>query len=138
MSDAISGKGAKFQRETASPGVYASVGESLVIDGPNVTRAMYEVTHTESPGGYDEFIPGTRAGGDLKASMNYTFAGYNTLKADIESDDPVNYQVVYADPGDSIRRFSAYVTSINKKAPAKGVITMEVGIKITGIVTIVS
>ena len=134
MSDAIAGLGAAFKRGdgvTASEG-FTAIAEVANISGPGLTRDFIEVTHLGSSGGYREFITGFRDGGEYTFQVNFTHAEYLLLKADYDSDDSVNYQVVLADTDVTTLDFAGYVTGLPMTVPFDDKITVDVTIKITG------
>lgn len=134
MSSAFSGVGSKFRRWSGT--AWVSIAEIKTISGPTMTREMIDVTSLDSTGGYREFIPSFRDGGTITLSMNFTFAGYVLLKRDFQSDTaiPINYEILLSD-GSSIE-FSGYVQDLPISVKFDDVVTNEVTIKVSGMVTI--
>lgn len=136
MSEAISGVGAKFQRENdSSSGEYTTIAEVTNITGPSKTRETIDVTNLDSPDGYREFIAGFRDGGEIVLTMNFTVDGYEQMDIDFASDDTINYQLVLPDAGEYTLGFAGLVTALPLAVPTDSQITVDVTIKITGAVT---
>jgi len=139
MSEAVSGVGAEFQRgDGASNEAFTKISEVSNIDGPNKSRDTIDVTNLDSTGGYREFIPGFRDGGEISLTMNWTRDGYETLDGDFESDDSVNYQIVLTDTGATTYSFAAYCTALGQGVPMDDKITATATFKITGEITMSS
>jgi len=129
---AIAGVGAVFQRGGAA------LAEVNSIQGPNKSRETIDVTSLDSSGGYREFIPSFRDPGELTLNMNFTRAVYDLLNADFEASTTQNYDIVFPDTGNTSLDFDGYVTGITIGIPTDDKVTMDVTIKITGVVTLTS
>jgi hypothetical protein len=71
-TEAIIGFGVKLSRgDGASPEVFTEVAEIIDLTTPSMTKDQVEATHTNSPDGFREYIPGLKDGGEFTASMNY-------------------------------------------------------------------
>ena len=135
-SNAISGEGALFQRESdSSSGVYATIAEVNTITGPSMTKDFIDVTSLDSTGGYREYIGSFRDGGTVVLNMNFTVDGYEEMHNDFESDDSKNYQIVLPDTGAYTLGFTGFVTDLPLTIPLDDKITVDVTIKVTGQVT---
>lgn len=55
----------------ASPEVFTEIAEVKHIGGPNEKADESDVTHLRSPGGYREFIPSFKDGGELPLELNF-------------------------------------------------------------------
>lgn len=130
MSKAIAGVGTIIQKWSTGSSLWAAIAEVTNISGPGFTRDLIEVTSLDSTGGWREFIPGFRDGGNLVLSMNYTREGLDEFLADFESDDVGIYEVVLPD-GTSIE-FEGFVQEFPLTIPTDAQITMEVTIKVSG------
>lgn len=136
-SNAFAGVGATFKRSaTGSALSYSTIAEVNNIDGPNMSRDTIDVTSLDSTGGYREFIPGFRDGGEVNLEMNFTITGYDQMKDDFESSSHVHYQIVLADTGATTLEFIGYVTSLGMSTPTDDKVTSSVTIKISGQVTL--
>ncbi len=136
MSNAISGVGASFQRESdSSSGVYAALAEVTNIAGPSMSRDMIDATNLDSTNGYREYIPGFRDGGEIVLTMNFTVNGYEQMHLDFANDAAINYQLVLPDAGAYTLGFAGLVTGLPLTVPTDSQISIDVTIKITGEVT---
>lgn len=131
-SNAISGVGTKFYRW--GTGVWTRITEILSIQGPGSSREVIDVTNLDSEDGYREFIGSFRDGGDVQLRMNYTRAGYDTMKDDFDDDDRQYYQIVLPD-GTSIE-FAGLVQEVPLTINVGEQIAMDVVIKVSGRVVV--
>jgi predicted secreted protein len=138
MSNAFSGVGTQFKRGNGSSGseTFTAIAEVNGIGGPNKTRDTIDVTSLDSTGGYREFIPGFRDGGEVTLEMNFTLDTYNLLNDDFEDENSHNYQIVFNDTGQTTFDFTGYVTALGSSVPLDDKVTASVTIKISGQVTI--
>jgi predicted secreted protein len=135
MSNAFSGVGTKFRRWSGTQ--WVAIAEVKSISGPTMSREMIDVTNLDSTGGYREFIPSFRDGGTVTLSMNFTFAGYQALKADFQSDTLVNYEILLLDNTNAYSvEFSGYVQDLPINVTFDDAVTTDVTIKVTGEVTL--
>ena len=130
VSGAFSGVGTVFNRNAVA------IAEVNSIDGPNKSRNTIDVTSLDSTGGYKEFIPGFRDGGEIALDMNFTLDGYDDMNADFESETIQTYSIVLGDTGNTTFSFSGYVTSLGLAVPLEDKVTSKVTIKISGQVTL--
>lgn len=135
-SNAFAGVGTLFQRETTTPGTYATIAEINSISGPSLSRETIDVTSLDSTGGYREYITGFRDGGEVQLEMNFTLSGFNAFKDDFESDDTHNYRIVMADAGATTLQFAGLVTAIPPNIQPDDKVTLSATIKVTGAVTL--
>jgi len=134
MSNAITGIGTKFQRWNGS--TWTPIAEIFAITGPGHTRSTVDVTNFDSPNGYREFIAGLRDGGTVQLSMNFTREGYDLMKADFESDDLQNYEIVLPDVEETSFEFAGLVTELPLTVSMDDKISVEVTIKVSGEVVV--
>jgi predicted secreted protein len=139
-SKAIAGKGTKFQRsdQHSSHGSYSNIAEINNITGPKMKRNTIDVTSLDSTGGYEEFIPGFRDGGEVTLAMNFNVNGYIDMKTDFESDVLGLYRIIFPDTNQTTFDFSGFVTDLGVGIPTKDKITADITIKISGPVTVTS
>ena len=131
-SNAFSGVGTVFKIGTAT------VSEVNNISGPNITRAVIDVTSLDSTGGYREFIGGFRDGGEITLNMNFTRDTYDDFKDLIELDDSASFEIVLPDTGATTFTFVGWVTAVSIAVPLDDKVTSDVSIKIDGQVTMTS
>jgi predicted secreted protein len=138
MSDAFVGVGTQFKRgDSASPSeAFTAVAEVTNIAGPTMSRDAVEVTSLDSTGGYREYKPGFRDPGELTLTMNFTLATWNDFLVDFETDDTVNYQIVFSDSNNTTFDVAAFVTALPVAIPTDDRVTADVTLKITGPLTV--
>jgi len=132
MSNAFSGVGSKFRRYSGA--AWVAIAEVKSISGPTMSREMIDVTSLDSTGGYREFIPSFRDGGTVTLAMLFTYAGYDLLKTDFQSDTLKDYEILLSD-GSSIT-FSGYVQDLPVNVTFDDAVTSDTTIKVTGVVTV--
>ena len=138
-TNATATQGAAFKRgDGSSSEGFVAIAEVNSIDGPNMSRETIDVTSLDSVGGYREFIPSFRDGGQVDLDMNFTQAGYAALLADFQSDSAVNYQIVWPDTPETTLDFAAYCINVGSSTPMGDKIQMKSTFKITGAVTMTS
>ncbi len=133
-SQATSSQGTKFRRWNGSEWEYIS--EINSITGPGMTRDTMDVTSLDSVDGYREFKTGFRNAGTLSLSSNFTRHNYDLMKADFESDELQNYEIVLPDNENTTFEFEGIVTEIPLSIPTGDKITMDITIQISGPVTV--
>ncbi len=139
MSDAFSGVGALFQRSNmhTSP-TFTTIAELNDFDGPTMKRDTIDTTSLDTTGGYRTFIAGFRDGGEVTLNLNFTYASYDALKDDFDSDDARDYKIVLPDAGNTTLWFTALVTSLGMKVPNNDKVTASATLKISGEVTLIA
>lgn len=138
-TNAIAGVGAEFKRgDGESNETFTALAEVNSITGPTKSRSTIDVTSLDSTGGYSESIASFRDAGTVTLAMNWTRDGFDTVNDDFDSDESVNYQIVFPDTGNTTLDFTGYVTDLGNAIPFGDKITMDVTIKITGLVTLTS
>lgn len=132
--DGTIGHGIIFERgDSASPEVWTKIGEITEPAFPSPSRDTPEVTHTESPDRYREFISGLRDGNEIAPTMllNMGSDSYAELFADFDSDDPGHYRAVSPD-GTKAWGFMAFLTSAEHETPIDETNHITPTFKITG------
>lgn len=133
-SNAISGVGTIFRRWNGSS--WNNLAEVNNIDGPGMSRNVIDVTSLDSTGGYKEFIAGFREAGTVTFTMNFTRTNLDLMKADFESDDLQNYEIVLPDTDTTSLEFTGLVTEMPLSIPMDDKITIDVTIQVSGEVTV--
>lgn len=140
---AVSGVGTKFRKWNGTE--WTIISNITGITGPGMSKETIDVTSLDSVGGYRDFIGSFRDGGEVALSMNYTREGYDQMKADFESECPVDYEIEIPDgnrDGDCAAppqpelnttfQFKGLVTELPVTITTDSQITMEVTIKVSG------
>jgi predicted secreted protein len=131
MSGEISGVGAVFRRWNSTSEAWENIANIKSITGPNMSRTTLDTTSLDTSGGYRTFIAGLRDPGSIQLVMNFTRSGYDQMKADFESDDLQNYEIVLPDDDISSLEFSGLVTELPLTVTEE-IVTCQVTIKISG------
>lgn len=131
---AITGVGIQFQREDGS--VFTTLAEITGFRGPDKEREVVDVTSFDSTGGYREFISSLRDPGGVSFDMNFRRDTYQILEADFDSDDTVDYQIIFPDSAGTTFAFSALITNLPVDAPLDDKVACAVTLKVTGPVTV--
>lgn len=112
------------------------IADIISIGGPGMSRDTVDVTTLGSTGGYREFITGLRDGGTLTFELLFSKAGYNAMKTDFESDEPVTYTIELPDSDNTIIGFDGLVTDFPVTIPLDDKVSISVTVKITGNISV--
>lgn len=144
MTGARIGYGVKFSRgDGASPEQFVEVAEVFDVSPPSMTKDQVEATNTDSVGGFREFIPGLKDGGECQITMNFlpnNVTQNNTtgglLHDFLNQTTGRNYRISF--PGSPVQTwtFNATVISYQPSAPMDDRMTCVVGFKVAGAPTI--
>jgi hypothetical protein len=104
----------------ADPQVFTEVAEIVEVGDITINRDMSSSPPTfDSPDGYETAIPGAKKVEpiDLKVKYKKDADIAALLNSDIESDDPVDYQIHWPDTPQTKKQFSAFVSKISISTP---------------------
>ncbi len=136
MSNAILGRGAKFQVESAVPGVYTSYPEPKEITPPNPSSDEIDVTNQDSPGRTKELIAGAIDYGEASFNGNYIPSNVAVQQAiaDASSGNQItrNYRILFPGGARSID-FAGWIKGIPRTFPVSGVMEITVNVRCTGL-----
>jgi predicted secreted protein len=136
MSNAQSGIGVQFLRETThSGGSYSAIAEILTV-AFSLSRSTIDVTNLDSDSGYKEFITGFREGGEVSMGMNFTYAGFADLKDDFEDDTELNYRISVPGANACTMTFAGRITKIGFNVDTTNAIRADITVIISGEVTL--
>lgn len=120
-----------------APETFSTIAEVKDISGPAMTADTIEVTSQDSTGGYKEYIPSLKDGGELSFPMNFVnSAAQDALITDYTNRTKRNFQVVTTHGAPKTFSFAGYITNVSHSFPVADVAQRDVTIKITGAVTI--
>lgn len=117
----------------AATEAFTAVAEVHNISGPSLSRDSIETTHHGSTGGFREYLPGLRDGGEVTIDLNWDHgnATHAGLYTQIDSGtDNGNFQVEFPDA--TVFEFSGHVTSFDVTAPIDDRLTASVTFKVSG------
>lgn len=129
------GFGIGFERETVTPGTYASLGDILDVVPPTKTRGVVDATTHAAADGYRRFISALRDAGEAEVVIGFDPGGttWDDLNADFDDDDPHNYRIPFpADAGTPNVTFSAFVTELGPATPMEDKMTARAKFKLDG------
>jgi Lambda phage tail tube protein, TTP len=125
----------------ASPPMWVTVARVVDITPINYTRDAPDATHTESPDGFREFLPGLADGGEIGVTLKFVPDSYTTdmILATFTSKALQNARVLFAD-GDqdgspmTCSTFTApgIVTGFSAEAPMEDGQNATITYKISG------
>lgn len=132
------GYGMKLLRESETPGTYEDMGlEVRSITPPARNRDTPDATHSASPDGYEEVVPGIKRTGPATVEIQWVpgSPGYAQLGADFEAGEPVNYQIETPAAGGAAGMtctFAGIVIGLSEALPRDDVMTATVTMKVVG------
>jgi predicted secreted protein len=105
---------------------------------PQWTADDIEVTHTESPDGYKEYVQGLKDGGEVSLGVNW-LPGETSQKAlytAFEAGTVEEYSIPLNDTPKTTITFDAYVKGISPAIDRSGKVTATITFRVTGKPTI--
>ena len=132
MVDTTIGFGTDFQRGTGTgPITYATVGEIIDLNLPELTRDTKEATHFKSQDRFREYISGLRDAGEAGFTLQFNSAtDLATLMTDYQSEVAIPYKIVFPDA--TSWTFTGLVTKVAPTVSLEDRMTAEVTIKLSG------
>lgn len=132
-TEGMIGLGTKLEMgSTDSPPEYAMIAELTNFTPPALQREMQDATHSQSPGGWREFIAGLKDGGEAQFEGNF-IPGSATDKrlraAQIETFKR-SYRITW--PNGAVWEFAGFVTAYEPEGPIEDKMTFSLTIKVTG------
>jgi predicted secreted protein len=138
MGNKYSAFGTLLQKSSGgtSP-TFATIGGVRDISGPAGSRDVIDVTAHDSPGGYEEIVPGLKRSGEVTFDIAYdpadpSHSGAASIHEAFEDGTLDDYKMVLTDPGTQEIAFSAYVVGWSHSAPVNGSQDVSVTLKPTG------
>jgi predicted secreted protein len=129
----------QIQDTDASPVAYVTVGEVTNISLPALSRDAVDATHTESTGGWREFIPGLKDAGEVSIEMNFVHqsASDTLIRAQFSKDTLTACRILFdTSPEDGVS-FNAVVTGYEVAVPIDDKVAATLTLKVSGSVTII-
>lgn len=129
------GYGAKFYvHDDSSPGSYVDVGYVTNITGPGMSRDAVDVTNSNSPNGYREFIGGLRDGGEVSFDIVFVpnAPGITLLLAEYDREQASQCKITLPGTTAYMWTFDGVCTGFEPAAPIDGKMTASVTFKISG------
>jgi predicted secreted protein len=131
------GYGNLFQLFQAAPANdFVTVAEVTSITMPPQQRDAIEATHTESPEGWREFIPGLKNAGEVKLEMNFVAASDSDslIRSTFDSDDLTRARILFRSPDSPTEAITmdVIVTNYEVSGPIADKMVASVTLKISG------
>ncbi|MBD3405118.1 MAG: hypothetical protein GF411_03160 [Candidatus Lokiarchaeota archaeon] len=141
MSNAFASVGTKIYLSYAfdsSTEVYVAVAEVKSISGPSPSREQIDVTNLDSTGGWREFIPSFRDGGEVTLSMNFSRTDFENMSdnfnSNVQSEYLVGCKIVLSDTNATEIVFDAFIMSYSINIDTGDAVTSDVTLKVSGAV----
>jgi hypothetical protein len=117
-----------------SPTNFQLVGEIGDISHGGETVEFAEFTHQQSTGGYREYKPTFKNGGEYTFKFNWTTdAQQLALKTAYDASDLLYFQITY--PNSKTHTFTGYVSNIGTAAPMNGALQRSITLRVSGAIT---
>lgn len=127
----------------ASPEVFTNIAELIDLTAPSMTKDQIEATHTDSPDGFREFIPGMKDGGEFTATCNFLPSNAtqgNTsggaLHDFINEDTTRNWRISWPGSPTVTWTFKAVIIGFQPAAPIDDRMTVDITFKVAGAPTV--
>lgn len=132
----------RLQRaDDSSPAGFLDIGEISEdgVDGPGLARDAIDVSHSQSPNRYREFIPGMLDGGEISATLLLKPSAtqgqnHQEMIDDLNTATLRQYRMLFP-PGASqtvVWTFDGFFTSLGHAVPVADKMTLAFTIKISG------
>lgn len=124
------------------PEVFATLGEVLDIEGPELEMEIEDATNHSSTGGWEEKLPTILKAGTVSFEVNYlpenASHNYATgLLGKLAGRTKKNFQLVFPNTAATTWSFSAYVAKFKPGMPVRGKLIGSITLEITGQPTLV-
>ena len=116
--------------------VFTAIANATNISGPGLARNTIDVTAHDSPDRHMEFVGGLVDPGEVSIDVNYAPVDHDTLVADLQDEDPRNYQLVFPTTPAATWAFAAVMTGFEASAPYDDKLTATLTFKVSGKPTI--
>jgi predicted secreted protein len=135
------GFGTLFQirDDNASPVAYVTIGEVTNISLPNLAMDAVDTTHTESPGGVRESIPGLVDSGEVSVEMNFVHQSVSDalIRSLFTNRSVAACKILFdTSPEDGVS-FNAVPTGYEVQAPLDDKVAATLTLKVSGQVAVI-
>jgi len=126
-----------LQWDPAGGTAYATIGQVMDINGPEVSRDEIEVTTRDSTEYWMEFLKGMKNGGNISFGvvLDLSLASHGTaatgLLSDMQNETTIPaWKLNY--PNSKTCTFDGFLTAFPPAAPMKDAFTADLTVKVTG------
>ncbi len=122
----------------ASPEVFTAIGKVATWSGPELTKEEVDDTTLDSAGGFKEFLSGLKDPGQVTFTVHRSVNDQNQeqIITDMTGSVGRNWRLTWVSLSPNwIADFSAEVFGITPSADPNAPITMDVTLRISGVVT---
>lgn len=112
--------------------VFTDLANVTSITPFNTTRDAIDTTDMSTTDGYKTALGGLKDNGECTAEINYDPTAHNTLLADFDEADPMNYRITFPGASGEIASFAAVMTGFSPSVPMDEKMTASMTIKISG------
>jgi hypothetical protein len=129
------GFGVVLQKNISS--TWTTIAQLQDVTGPSRSKSVYQSTTKGSASRTHEYESGLRDSGEVTIAILYdpSLATHLALLADYNADTNADYRVAYADGSSYGDTFKAIVTNFVPNGPMDGLLSADVTLKITGVIT---
>ena len=130
------GLGTVVAYESVTPGTYTTVGEVFDFSGTSTSMDTVDATDFSHTDGHRRFLAGLIDAGEITFTLNFdpALTVYGTIDTFYKARTAKNWKFSYA--GSTVNTIvSALVTGIGRAVPMDDKMTMEVSLKVSGVMT---
>lgn len=126
----INAFGTRFQKQVDMS--WEDIADITSISGPGLERDTIDVSSHQSPQAWREFIGGMKDAGEVSIDVNYDPADHDELVADLDSEEPLSYRIIFPDDDETTWTFQAVMTGFEPDAPHDDKLSASLSFKVTG------
>lgn len=132
-SQILAALGAKFYRKNPSTGIFEQVPQMRSVPIPEIVQAFLEGSNHDSPGGFNEYVPGLRDGGEVEANIvwNPAIAMHVQLVTDILAGTNLTWRSRLNNGTLSTWEYTAYIAQFGKALDYQTIVEMPMRLKMT-------
>ncbi len=141
---AAQGTVVQYEDPGAAPGTFVTVAQITSISGPTLSAEEIDVTCMDVGGGYRQFLPGFKDGGELSFGLVFDpeLSDHKTFFGFFENNTQLTWRVVFnTNNGGAIAdrpymQFSGFVRGFETSAEVGGALTAEATVRLSGAPTL--
>lgn len=119
------------------PETFDEIAQVRNFSGPGLKVDVEDATTHDSPGGWEEVVPTVLRSGEIKLEILYdpeeeTHNAADGLLKRLDQKILTDFRFIFPDSANTTWIFSAYVNQFEPGAPAEGLLTAALSLKISG------